>query len=96
MKHVIILAVIVCAMAIAAMKMLDFGLSVANDGMLALNDRYRGRCVSLSEGKQGTILSVRAKTVRISVPNGKGGDDVIELERNSMDRYIVACRDPAR
>jgi hypothetical protein len=91
MDNALPIILIVAASAILTTKALDFGTSVANEGMTALNDKYRYRCVSLGDEKRGTILAVKAKTVRLSVLNSRGVEQIVEIERQPLDRFIVPC-----
>ncbi|MCV9963986.1 hypothetical protein OIU34_19080 [Pararhizobium sp. BT-229] len=94
MKNLLAITLVVAATCILTTKALDFGTSAADAGMAALNDKYRYRCVSLGDGKRGTVLSIRAKTVRLSVLDAKGVEQVVEIKRQPLDRFIVPCTKP--
>lgn len=94
MNNLLAITLIVVATGLLTTKALDFGTSAANEGMAALNDKYRYRCVSIGDGKRGTILAIRAKTVRLSVLDAKGFEQVVDIKRQPLDRFIVPCSKP--
>jgi hypothetical protein len=84
--------VVLCAAGFAAMKLMDYGNSVASDAMATLNTKYVGRCIGLSDGRTATVLSVRGKNLRVTDLAMKGNGDIFSVERvPDLDRYIVDC-----
>ncbi|MBY3432979.1 hypothetical protein HFN89_02145 [Rhizobium laguerreae] len=92
MKNVIAPIVIVAVAGFLAIKAVDLGNSVATDGMSAINARYRGKCVPLADGTRGTILGVRAKTIRLAVTDAEGVETIVNVKRVRLDKMLVDCR----
>lgn len=83
-----IAAVIIGALSFGALNLSN---SAVENGMLSLNRKYAGKCVSLSDGRRATIIAIKAKTLQLSVGGSKGVEEVIEVERLPLDKYLVAC-----
>jgi hypothetical protein len=92
MNNVVMVMIVAVLCGVLATGALKYGNSVALDGMASLNAKYRGKCVSLSDGKHGTILGIKAKSIRLSVLDGKGQEQVIDVGRVPLDQYVAPCQ----
>jgi hypothetical protein len=92
MNNLLAIIIIVAATCILTTGALNLGNSTAGAGMVALNEKYRDRCVSLGGGKRGAILGIGAKTIKIAVVDDKGREQIVNIKRLPLDKFIVPCR----
>lgn len=91
MNNLLAIIIIVAATCILTTGALNFGSSAAESAMVALNEKYRDRCVSLGGGKRGTILAIRAKTIKIAMVDDSGLEQIVNIKRLPLDKFIVPC-----
>ncbi|MDW9478588.1 hypothetical protein GOB57_07715 [Sinorhizobium meliloti] len=92
MNNLLAIVIVLAVTCILATGALDFGNSAADAAMAALNDKYRDKCVSLGEGKRGTILGIRVQTIRLAVTDAKGDEQVVHVKRLPLDKFVIPCQ----
>jgi len=84
-----IVAALVAFLAVGAIK---FSNTVAMDGAAALDRKYAGRCLALSDGRRAEITSVRSKSIYVNVQDVDGSAGSMTIERiPGIDKYMVPC-----
>nr|WP_250808193.1 hypothetical protein [Neorhizobium tomejilense] len=92
MKSLLPLIVVLCAVGFLSVNALNFGDQVASEGMAALNEKYVGRCLGLTDGRKATIIAVRGKNLRVAdVGDGSEGNVFTVQRVPDLDRYFVNC-----